>query len=288
MWEYSIGEDVSIGVRAIRKWLGPRDSILQTILDDRLATKAHRDEYTCEWFQRRLLDFSCGTNNEVFEVTGPSGCGKSVLSGWILERLQRPLGKKTHLTLSCAIEADIPSETSSLAIAKHLNLQLLESNVGDAKFFEILSRARNQSNNAMQLEKALWEALDTGLKHVAANNNHQIIIDGLDKGVVKGGQKNVHSIRHRLYHLASKHHRIQTIILSQEIEAATENERIRILKISSDHVHSDVQHMTEHALHGFAHFEDRNEHEREVIVEKISHASQENFLWVKLTTHFLK
>ena len=107
MWEYSLGEDVSIGIRAIRKWLGPRDSTLQTILDDRLAGKARRDEYTCEWFQRRLLDFSRG-EDKMFEITGPAGCGKSVLSGWIIERLQRPLGKKTHQTISYIIGMCLP------------------------------------------------------------------------------------------------------------------------------------------------------------------------------------
>ena len=290
MWEYSIGEDVSIGVRAIRKWLGPRDSTLQTILDDRLATKAHRDEYTCEWFQRRLLDFSRSTK-EVFEIAGPAGSGKSVLSGWILERLQRPLAKKTHLTLSYTIEADIPSETTSLAVAKHLNLQLLESNVGDAKFFEVLSKARNmsdKSNNAAQLEKTLWEALDIGLNHVAKQNNLIIVVDGLDKDVVRGGQKSVRSIRSQLHQLASKHQRVQTVILSQELDFVTDNDHIQILKISPDDVHNDIRHIAEHALYGYVHFEDRNEHEREAIVEKISHAARGSFLWVKLTAEFLK
>ena len=309
MWEYSLGEDVSIGIRAIRKWLGPRDNTLQTILDDRLAAKAHRDEYTCEWFQRHLLDFSRG-GQEIFEITGPTGCGKSVLSGWILERLQRPLGKKTHQTLSYTIEADIPSETSPLAIAKNLNLQLLENNVGDAEFFEALSKAQrmsNKSRNGSQLEDLLWDALDLGLKHVGKNDNMMIVIDGLDKGVVRGGQNSVHSIRSRLHQLALNH-RVKTMILSQDIEVKTEGASktegartpkvegtpkieeglIRKLNISSDDVHNDIQHVVGHALRGYNHFKDQNEHEKEAIVERISQASHGSFLWVELTTYFLK
>lgn len=98
MWEYKLGGDVSVGIRTIRHWLGPRDRTLQTILDDRLAARGRRDEYTCEWSQRYLLDFSRG-KDEILAITGPAGCGKSVLAGWIVERLQRPLGRKTHQTL---------------------------------------------------------------------------------------------------------------------------------------------------------------------------------------------
>ena len=100
MWEYSLGGSVSTDIRVIRKWLGPRDRTLQTILDDRLAARAQRDEYTCEWFQRHLLDFSRSKDKTILSVVGPAGCGKTVLSGWIIERLQRSLGKKSHETLA--------------------------------------------------------------------------------------------------------------------------------------------------------------------------------------------
>ena len=145
----------------------------------------------------------------------------------------------------------------------------------------------NSSKKAVSLEQLLWEALDTGLKHVAKTSNMMIVIDGLDHAVVKGGQTSVNSVRKQLYGLASKNPHVQTIILSQESEAVNKAP-IRAFKISPDDVHRDLQHVAGHALRGYAHFDDRNEHEREAIIEKISHASQGSFLWAALTIHFLK
>ena len=101
MWACKI-EDDSLNIHAIRKWLSTRDSTTRKVISDRTAAKGRRDEYTCEWFQRHLLDFS-RSDDDVLGITGPSGCGKSILWGWIVERLQRPLGKKSHETLSLII-----------------------------------------------------------------------------------------------------------------------------------------------------------------------------------------
>ena len=106
MWTYQLGDNVSGDIRTIRKFLGPRDRTLQGILDDRLAARGHRDEYSCEWFQRYLLDFSRG-KDDILAVSGPAGCGKSVLSGWTVERLQRPLGRRSFATLSYTIGMSI-------------------------------------------------------------------------------------------------------------------------------------------------------------------------------------
>ena len=102
MWENTLGDDFSVDIRTSRKWLGPRDRVLKSILDDRLTARGHRDEYTCEWFHRYLVDFAQG-KDDVLAVTGPAGSGKSVIAGWVVGRLQRPLGRKTYQTLSCTI-----------------------------------------------------------------------------------------------------------------------------------------------------------------------------------------
>ena len=102
MWEHELRDRASMDVGTLRSWLSPRDRTLRTLFKKRLLAQGHRDEYTCEWFQRPLLDFSRSTD-DVLTVSGPAGCGKSVLSGWIIERLQRLLGKKFHETLSYAV-----------------------------------------------------------------------------------------------------------------------------------------------------------------------------------------
>lgn len=101
MWECRVGDDCS-NVRIIRQWLVVRDNISRIVIRERVAASSRRDEYTCEWMGRPLLDFSRG-NDDVLAITGPSGAGKSLLAGWIVERLQRPLDKERYETLSIAI-----------------------------------------------------------------------------------------------------------------------------------------------------------------------------------------
>lgn len=102
MWRYKLGDDASMDVETLRAWLRPHDRNLQMLVKNRLHAPGHRDEYTCEWFQRHLLDFS-RSEEDGLEIVGPAGCGKSVLSRWINERLQRPLGKRTYETLFLTI-----------------------------------------------------------------------------------------------------------------------------------------------------------------------------------------
>jgi ABC-type polysaccharide/polyol phosphate transport system ATPase subunit len=102
MWACKVDED-SVNINSVRKWLGVHDSTVRTVLNDRAAARSRRHEYTCEWFQRALLDFTRG-DGDILAITGPSGCGKSMLASWVTERLQRPLGKKkTHETMFLTI-----------------------------------------------------------------------------------------------------------------------------------------------------------------------------------------
>ena len=102
MWQHSLGDEATTQIRTLRKWLGPRDSTLQKFLKSDCMAPGDRNEFTCEWFQSHLLAFS-RSKNDVLAIHGSAGCGKSVLSNWIVERLQRPLGRKVYVTLSCPI-----------------------------------------------------------------------------------------------------------------------------------------------------------------------------------------
>ena len=114
MWQIELGDDVSVNVEILRAWLRPRDRNLRTLVKNRSHAPGHRDEYTCEWFQRHLLDFS-RSKDDGLSVFGPAGCGKSVLSRWIFERLQRPLGKRTYETLFFTIRRS-PSLLDSFTV----------------------------------------------------------------------------------------------------------------------------------------------------------------------------
>lgn len=101
MWAFRLGEE-SGNVSLVRKWLGISNSTVREVMASRRESASHRDEYTCEWFQRSLFDFS-RSKDATLVVTGTSGTGKTVLAGWIVERLQRPLGKKSFVSLSINI-----------------------------------------------------------------------------------------------------------------------------------------------------------------------------------------
>ena len=99
MWQYALGDEAAMEVGILRRWLGPRDASLQKLLRDDESAPSRREEFTCEWFQSHLLTFS-RSKHDTLAIHGPAGCGKSVLSGWIVERLQRPMGKKAYVTIS--------------------------------------------------------------------------------------------------------------------------------------------------------------------------------------------
>jgi hypothetical protein len=102
MWEHSLGDEATIEVRILRKWLGPQDAGLQNLIKVDDMPPADREEHTCEWFQSHLLAFT-RSKKDALTISGPTGCGKSVLAGWLVERFQRPLGRKAYMTLSCSI-----------------------------------------------------------------------------------------------------------------------------------------------------------------------------------------
>ena len=101
IWKHQLGEQETMDVATLRSWLSPRDRMLKQLHGDQLLTPEHRDEYTCEWFQRPLLDFTRHKERkedlqDILAIHGTEGCGKTYLSRWLVERLQRPLGKKSR------------------------------------------------------------------------------------------------------------------------------------------------------------------------------------------------
>ncbi|KAH8670231.1 hypothetical protein BGZ60DRAFT_375664 [Tricladium varicosporioides] len=279
MWKSRLGNDAVVDVEVIRKWLDIRDHITRNMVRDELAVTEQRDEYTCEWFQRRLLEFS-RSNADVLQVTGPSGCGKSFLSGWIVERLQRPVGRKKHDTVSLVIDMDIPSQCTPIAIAKNLALQLLEINIGNVALFNELSnvyRMHLDISNSEKVVEQLWLAIDRGLKSQEAENL-MIVMDGLDYRL---GERAANKITKEIEKLTSQNNCVQALILSRN---STELKSCKSQKfaITPDHTHEDLRHMTEHALNKYQHFRDQKRSDQESLIEKITHSAKGNFLWMIL------
>lgn len=64
--------------------------------------KKPRADFTCEWFDRHLSDFTRG-GKELMLVTGKPSAGKSVLSEWVVERLQASTGRRASEVVTYTI-----------------------------------------------------------------------------------------------------------------------------------------------------------------------------------------
>ena len=181
--------------------------------------------------------------------------------------------------------------TTSLAVAKGLSLQLLEKNVGDEPLFHALVKAYNLSVSKditiATLEKAMWDALDVGLDQFAGKGKDHlmIVVDGLNE---LKSHENSKKVMEHFGKFTSKHGRLQAITLSRSSPHKPSKGKIQPLEIKPDYTHDDLQHIAEHALHGYVHYKDQGEHVQEAIVEQLVNAARGDFLWLLLTVYFLR
>ncbi|KAL8964252.1 MAG: hypothetical protein Q9183_004586 [Haloplaca sp. 2 TL-2023] len=106
VWGHVLGNEAAMATKTLRKWLSP-DPGPQNMKKMTDMAPAQREEFTCEWFQSHLLAFT-RSDNDVLAMYGPAGCGKTFLSSWIVERLQRPVGRKSYLTLFFSLGKPLP------------------------------------------------------------------------------------------------------------------------------------------------------------------------------------
>ena len=64
--------------------------------------KKPRADFTCEWFDRHLADFT-RSGKELLLVTGKQSTGKTVLSEFCVERLQSITGRRASEVLTYTI-----------------------------------------------------------------------------------------------------------------------------------------------------------------------------------------
>lgn len=209
-----------------------------------------------------------------------------------LTRLVRSsLSTHSQLKTETDAEFDVPSQATTLAVAKHLAAQLLESSVGDHALFGALLRAAKiaeHSNNVSVQEKELWKALDDGLDKFQSRfkDNLMILVDGLDE--LHGGKATADTLRTRLAELAAKHGRVQVILFSQESGLLAGHKRVDELKITPDRIHSDIRQVTHRLLSDNEYFRKRDEFDQEKQVDHLCDAAKGSYLWIILTTALLR
>jgi hypothetical protein len=176
---------------------------------DRISSRHHRAEFTCEWATERLTDFA-RSRDDVLLITGKEYSGKSVLAGWIADRMRNTRGRLAHEIISFSIDAGIRDQMTPLAVLRGLVLQVFDRNIGDLSLFKAIVSAQRSSEAGRPLsevEDALWAALDSG---VSQSGKLMIVVDGIDQfGEVLSLQ-----FLERLQKICSKHEQTKAIALT--------------------------------------------------------------------------
>lgn len=276
IWSHALGGDASRDVQEVRKWLDQRAFLLRSISAESLTHVSQYDEYTCEWFQQPLYRFTCA-QEKILGIEGPPGSGKSVLSSWIQERLQRRLGQKTHSTVMFSFDSNFPSETTSLALAKSLALQLMDIRLGNVPMFEAIVKAYNSSNSA-DMEHHLWIAINAAFSNLSEPT--MIIIDGMDQ--LRDNKKQVCE---RIEKLSMVHQSLKSIVLSRPTILP---ETWKPFQIKPDHLYDDILHIAQHKLQGCTAFRKKSDIDRQAFLDRLVKKADGCFLWLLLATDVLK
>lgn len=106
IWDYQIeGEGLDtkeVSIETLNRWLAPQDRVLEMLGTDHTAFMDEQTPSTCVWFQDELLSF-LKSDLECLLLNAKAGGGKTTLAASIVERLHRPVSRKTYSTLYCAI-----------------------------------------------------------------------------------------------------------------------------------------------------------------------------------------
>lgn len=264
-----------MSIEEIRLWLLPQDRTLQAMVTGRRATRNLRAEFTCEWFDRPLIDFTRSKDN-VLTITAETGAGKSILSGWILERLQRPIGRKTYQAIHATVDSQVPAQATQIALVKTLLLQLLEQNVGNVALYRCLSNVVELDTNTsstQDAEDALWYTLETALKPV---KDVVLVIDGLD--ALEGDESEKFEAYEQLWNIAAKNKNVSVVILSRPLTKPWPKPT-RQISMGPERTTVDVKHMVRAYLTSRA---IGNRHEIEEISEQVAQRSKGSLTWAEL------
>lgn len=274
-------------IKTIQGFLAPQDRVLAAAISQDNTSISIRDEFTCLWFQTHLVNFLRGKGN-VLAIEGKSGSGKSTLASWVVDRLQRPVGRRSWRTLYHTIDANIPSQASYVAVVKSLLYQLLEQQIGDMRLYRILVQAHEQfyhSIDPKHQEQNLLAAFDQAL--VLCNENEEdlvMVVDGLDE--VQPDTAAAQRLYARLRDSVKNHEHLSLITFSQALSGPSDG-AIRFT-ITPDHTRDDIRAVVQQSLKGYHHFHDQSYPEQEKIIDRIVSTANGNFLWALLTTRLMR
>lgn len=289
LWTYAIQHHASeisstVSIQTIRSFLWCSDSVMRAMSTNSTGMSVSRAEFTCEWFKKPLTQFT-RSDDKQFVVAGKPGSGKSTLFAWVVERLQRAEGSNLSNVISFAIDSDMKSQTSVVAVTKGLLLQLLDINIGNITFYNLICSAYNTVATAKsdsEIEQALFTALVSGLKD---SPDLMIVIDGLDE--LSGGDTTGIKLLELLHQLSEKNSRIKSVVFSQPLTKNVPH-KTRSLTLEPSHVQHDIRHCVQEAMTSTTQFRHMKSEEKEKVVSRISESAEGSFVWALISLELLK
>jgi tetratricopeptide (TPR) repeat protein len=283
MWHHQLMRegfdgDKAIGIDVLKRWLQPEDPVVADASEAPVPSAQERDEATCMWVKPYLTRFLKG-DEQVLSVTGKPGSGKTVLSTVIDDYLQHPVGGTRYMPISASINGRIPANTTPSAVAKTIMSQMFSKCIGNLHLYQILVDAYNQSKQTVDEEAydgLLWNALGSVLQiRTSGGSELVLVVDGVDEASC--GEK---VLLHRLREVASKAPSVKLIILaSQAIDSAISQ---TVVRVTLGLIFDDIAAVVRKVLDQSNAYNKMSNEDKEVVVTRITEASDGSFVWAKL------
>ena len=217
MWSASISQSQSTLYSAedIRRFLAPQDSVTQALMEGRLSSRHRPAEFTCEWATKRVSDIARGKNGLTI-LTGKEYCGKSVLANWIAERMTNNRGRTRHDVLMFEVDSALKENSSDIAIAKALVLQVFDKLIGNQALYRDVCGAIKAELAGKPQERVvdlLWLSIHNSTSSLEKT---MIIVDGTDGLETKQQTR----LLQRLSELSGSHPLVKAIAVSRPLGSA--------------------------------------------------------------------
>lgn len=272
----------------LQAWLAPQDTVLAMLSSDHVNLVSRPGEYTCTWMQAHLNSFF-KSEDKCLLVQGGSGSGKTTLANWVVDRLQRPVNRKTITTLSFFYNASVTAWGTPLAMLKTLLFQLLSQRIGDLKVFNMIMEAymdTSRLQSAKKQEERLWDVAQKALEAICDDPNEPlaIVVDSLNE--MEGQNPEANRVAERLQRMVQRAPGARLIMFSEplDLKESTATTTVEMKEHNTDDMHTIVrQSLSRHSF-----FCEKNEAAQEYVIDQLVSMSKGSILHASLAVRYLK
>ncbi|KAI6362061.1 hypothetical protein MCOR25_006296 [Pyricularia grisea] len=263
-------------LKAVSQWIAPEDHVMSSVFTSTSHLAHDREELTCLYIGTHLTRF-LKSSQKTMVLSGSQGSGKTILASVILDYLQHPIGGITYNTLFVPIDARIPAETTSRAVAKSLLHQLFQKRTGNVKLLNILIETYERSIRFASDEDhddILWKAVERAIGATTLGSKDLVmIIDGLDE--CSSGEDALYR-RLQAVVTAKGASSVKLIALGAKPQQGVQN-----LEINEDLIFDDITAVVRDFFEDYDVFLSMDEMERETLIARIAILSKGSFVWAK-------